>query len=341
MKEILFPFSLLYLSGLWLDKNFTVPKKLPRPVISIGNLTWGGTGKTPLTIKTAKYLVSLGLKPCILTRGYGRRSKTAVIVSDGKNILSSPEECGDEPFLIAREAPGALVVVSSKRYSAAEMVLEKFPVDVFILDDGFQHWKMKRDLDIVCINALNPFGNGLLIPAGILREPKSSIRRAGLTVLTNCLPDAKPENLSDNLLKKFNIQAVKSSFTPLNFKGLYDNAEIGVSGFKGKNVVAFSAIAENSSFRKTLEEAGCRVLKHFCFRDHHWFSEKDLKNILANSAGADAIVTTSKDAARLGPVISKIEGNVPVKLYALNIELIFTEGEEVWQEKIRRTVRPS
>ena len=182
MRELLYPFSFLYRAGLGIDRKITTAKELPRPVISIGNITWGGTGKTPLVIKTARYLLSLGVVPCVLTRGYGRKKKDTVIVSDGKNILSSAELSGDEPVSIAESARGAIVVAGADRFWAAKEALASLKPGAFILDDGFQHWALKRDIDIVCVNALNPFGNGFLIPAGILREPISSLQRAELVI---------------------------------------------------------------------------------------------------------------------------------------------------------------
>jgi len=167
--KFLYPLSLLYSVLLKADRKFSIPKKLSKPVISVGNITWGGTGKTPIVIEILNLLINNNLKPVVLTRGYSRISNFPLLLKEstiGINHLDS----GDEPLLIAKSVPKASVIVGKNRYDNALKFEKRIKPDVYILDDGFQHWNIQRNLDIVCINAANPFGNGMLIPAGILRE---------------------------------------------------------------------------------------------------------------------------------------------------------------------------
>src|SRR5688572_23023253 len=162
--------------------------KLDRPVISVGNITTGGTGKTPLVERIARTIKKPGKKVCILTRGYGREEpRRQVVVSDGQTILATPAEAGDEPYLLATKLLGsAAVICNADRISAGRYAIESFGTDCFILDDGFQHLRLARDLNIVTIDATNPWGGGQLLPYGRLREPLSGLRRADCVVLTRC-----------------------------------------------------------------------------------------------------------------------------------------------------------
>src|ERR1044071_16215 len=194
MKSIVFPpLSLLYgavtRTRLSLYRRGTFQTtKLDRPVISIGNITTGGTGKTPLVEYVARTIASLRKKVCILTRGYGRKDpQLQVIVSDGYGVLASPSEAGDEPYLLATKLAGLAAVISSAdRIAAAQEAIKDFGTEVFMLDDGFQHLRLTRDLNIVCIDATNPWGGGRLLPYGRLRESREGLIRADCVVLTRC-----------------------------------------------------------------------------------------------------------------------------------------------------------
>ncbi|MFA7074921.1 MAG: tetraacyldisaccharide 4'-kinase [Endomicrobiaceae bacterium] len=185
MKKILYPLSVVYNFISKLNDKFTKREQLNIPVISVGNITWGGSGKTPVVLKIAEYVLSKNKTPVILSRGYGRKNNTqgSVIVRDKEKILSGIAEAGDEPYMMSQRIK-CPVIVGKNRIKSADLA-HKFNPDVFILDDGFQHWKLKRDLDVVCINSLNPFGNNMIIPAGILREDVTSLKRAGIIILTN------------------------------------------------------------------------------------------------------------------------------------------------------------
>jgi len=339
MRELLYPLSFVYKAGLEIDKRLTLKKELPKPVISVGNITWGGTGKTPLVIKTAKYCLALGLKPCVLTRGYKRKSGSSVLVSDAEEILVPPALCGDEPYLIAQSVKGAIVISASDRFSAAMTALNRFAPDVFILDDGFQHWSLKRDLDIVCINSQNPFGNGLLIPAGILREPVSSLRRAGIVVLTNTELSKENESVEKKLFDELGISALKSKYVPTGLTRLKDKKEFTVSVLDNKNVCALSAIGENAQFKKTLESSGFSVRRHFTFRDHHWYSQEELEVILSLLGKDSLLLTTSKDAVRISLILDSVESANAEKVYSFNVDPIFQSGEKIWENEIKKAAR--
>ena len=161
--------------------------RLPCPVISVGNLTVGGTGKTPMTLYLARWFMDRGKRVVILSRGYGGSLEGTIrIVADGSTILLSPGDAGDEPYLLANSLPGVMVVIGSDRYQAGCLALERLNPDIFILDDGFQHLRLKRDLNLLLLDCEKPFGNGRTLPAGILREPVSAIERADLVIFTRC-----------------------------------------------------------------------------------------------------------------------------------------------------------
>lgn len=171
----------LYRSG------FVASRRLPRPVVSIGNIAAGGTGKTPVTAHIARLLIGQGLSVAVLSRGYGGTLEgRCAVVSDGTSMLMTAEECGDEPYLLASTMPGLIVVIGPDRYQAGCLALERLNVDIFLLDDGFQHLRLQRDLDILLLDCAKPFGNGWTLPAGLLREPPAAVRRADLIIRTRC-----------------------------------------------------------------------------------------------------------------------------------------------------------
>ncbi|MFA7675337.1 MAG: tetraacyldisaccharide 4'-kinase, partial [Endomicrobiia bacterium] len=208
MKKILYPFSIIYNFVSNLNRKFTKQQQLSSPVISVGNITWGGSGKTPVVLEIAKYILSLGKMPVILSRGYARKENTLnnVIVRDNEKIISDICASGDEPYMMAQNIKCPIIIGRDRIQSAK--LSQKFNPDVFILDDGFQHWKLKRDLDIVCINSLNPFGNNMIIPAGILREKLTALKRADIVILTNA-------NLCDDI----KLKDIKKKVVSITGKG--------------------------------------------------------------------------------------------------------------------------
>jgi tetraacyldisaccharide 4'-kinase len=259
-------------------------RRLDLPVISIGNLTVGGTGKTPLTILLAETFHADGYKPVILSRGYRRKSKGTVIVSRGEGPLVSWQDAGDEPYLMARRLVGkAAVVVGESRYAAGVVAQEEHLGDLFLLDDGFQHRQLHRDVDIVTLDPAEWLGTETLLPMGRWREPKSAITRAHAA----CVQDI-PEVPSLTLpIPQFKVTNVVS--------GIYFRGEkIRLEELRGKSITAFAGIAKPERFFKTLDGLGLEINQRVSFPDHHSFSDADLRGL-----HGDVRLTTEKDAVRL------------------------------------------
>ena len=295
--------------------------KLERPVISVGNITAGGTGKTPLVEWVAKTLAAAGKKVCILTRGYGRQNpQQQVVVSDGTTVLAAPAEAGDEPYLLATNLLGSAAVISNAdRISAGRYAIENFNTDCFVLDDGFQHLRLARDLNIVTIDATNPWGGGQLLPHGFLREPPSSLIRADCVVLTRC----------DQVE---NVAALRAEITDLirgrpifesRMKAL--NAAISIGP-----VAAFGAVGNPGSFFAQLRKHGYEIVIEKAFTDHHSYTQKDVDTLIAAAAqaGAKGLVTTAKDAVKL----RSLSFSLPWHVFEIEIEI---ENESAITDLIR------
>ena len=293
-------------------ENIFQTKKLPCVVISIGNLTVGGTGKTPMTIHLARMIRRLGYHVGVISRGYrGSAEKIGGVVCDGRSILMEPDMAGDEPFMIAKKLKSVPVLVGENRFKAGMRAIREFEVDVILLDDGFQHLRLERDVNLVLLDCKSPFGNGHLLPRGTLREPIGSLSRGDVFVLTrydsfkdttinisNRLPPDKPVFVSSH-----------RPFVSHIFKGGDVSVESDLpesfannSGFlKGHPAVCFSGIARNDDFMHTVKNIGCKVTRFFSFPDHHRYSEQDLNKIAtaAKLTNAEFILTTAKDLVRI------------------------------------------
>ena len=270
-------------------------RKLPRPVISVGNITLGGTGKTPMTARLAADLIRRGLRVAVLSRGYGGDANGALrIVSDGKNLLISPEEAGDEPYLLAQKVPGLMVVIGADRYRAGLLALEELKPDIFILDDGFQHLRLKRDLNLLLLDAAKPFANGFTLPAGFLRERPSACGRADLIVYTRCAETAVTDFFPDR--PSIRTQHVLNGVAPL-----LGGERLGLEALKGARVTAFSGIADPTAFFDLLESCGVRLTATLSFPDHTRYGEEELAAIrrLQEASRSTLLVTTEKDGVKL------------------------------------------
>ncbi|WP_457623472.1 tetraacyldisaccharide 4'-kinase [Persephonella sp.] len=271
-------------------------KRLPVPVISIGNLSVGGTGKTPLTIYTAKKLQEIGKKVCILSRGYKRKSKGTVVISDGQKILVNDYKIsGDEPYLMAlKKIP---VVVSPSRYEGGIIALEHMEVDVFILDDGFQHFQLYRDVDILTVDATKPFWEDKLLPEGHLREPKSFYKYGDIIVLN------KFASVRDELVRKKLLNTVKNLDKPFFISDekikniISDGTRFPLEFLKGKKVGIFSGLGNNKQFFYTVENLteiySFEIVKKISFPDHYDYENIDLPNEV------DLWLTTEKDIIKI------------------------------------------
>lgn len=295
-------------------------EKVDARVISIGNITAGGTGKTPATIHFARAFLKEGRRTVVLSRGYGRTTAMdkPIAVSDMTTILLSPREAGDEPYLIASKLPGIPVVVCGKRVKGARFAIEKFSPDVILLDDGFQHIALARDEDIVVIDCSNPFGFGHMLPRGLLREPLSGLSRATRFLLTHA--DEREHGDIIETLKAINPAAdiMKSRHRPVGLTRLEGKGRLACDRLSGERVLAVSSIGNPDAFERTLRGLDAEVVNSIAFKDHHWYDSSDIERIevAAATAGVDHIVTTEKDGVRLGLVAKTVE-----KLLVLEIEL--------------------
>jgi len=320
----------------WLyDSGILKTRKLPCPVICVGNLTTGGTGKTPAVIALSRILGENNHHPAILSRGYKRRSKASVlVVSDGRSILATPEESGDEPYLIASSLKNVPVIVGGNRYTSGIHIPDKSSADLFILDDGYQHLKLHRDINILLIDASNPCGNGYLLPKGILREPFNGISRADCVIVTRSNEGNK--NIAETLIRKYNQDV------PI-FYASYKTADItnpagkscGFDFIKSKQIFMFAGIANPGSFRRSIEDTGGMVIGEMLYPDHYWYKNDDLNKIIkeASRLSADAIITTAKDAVRLHGLDLYDKTGLEMKFLILHVEMIIDKGFKEWIRK--------
>jgi len=302
IRKLLLPLSYLYafitkIRNLLYDKNILNAKELPVPVISIGNITVGGTGKTPFCIAVANFLDEKGLKIGIVSRGYKRKSTGQVIVSTGEKPLVDPGEAGDEPYLIARKTK-AVVISNSNRYKAGQTAINDFGCDVLLLDDGFQHRLMDRDLDIVLWDQQYSPRQENLLPAGDLRENITSLKRADSIVFTRT--DSLPEEQS-NYFAELNpeLKQFTSNLEIDQIYGLNREEIIAKEKLKSKSLLAFCALGNPDQFIDTVQKLSPGKLSHTTFPDHYKYTEKDRENLQQKSKNFDYLITTEKDWANL------------------------------------------
>ena len=297
-------------------------------VISVGNITAGGTGKTPLVVWLCK-LISRNHKCAILTRGY----KAA------KDRGPGTQNYADEVAILAESCPGAKVIVNPDRVAGAAEAIGQFGAKVLIMDDGFQHRRLARDLDIVAVDATQPFGYGKLLPAGLLREPLSSLKRAQAVVITRCDQVAGSElDELEKKLRAINPQMViaRSIHEPICAK-LADGSQVGIEQLRGKKVFAFCGIGNPDAFLGTLEALGCRLVGSEVYDDHYQYTEGSLADIYgrAGRLGADLILTTQKDWTK---IIGLTAGRNAPPLAWLSIEIKFIAGQERLTSLIKETL---
>ncbi|HTZ11664.1 MAG TPA: tetraacyldisaccharide 4'-kinase [Candidatus Margulisiibacteriota bacterium] len=303
-KAFLYLLSLLYfflVSSLALF-NRLASRRFPCRVISVGNITLGGTGKTPLVELIVRYLKSEGHKVAVLTRGYKKKSDTM----------------GDEAYMLSRKLDGTPVIVDANRRRGIRRAIKEYAVDTVVLDDGFQQWGIKKDLEIVTVDAVNPFGNGQLIPRGILREPLSSLKRADIIVLTK-VDLASGLTQTKDIARKMSPKALvlESTHLPLGFMPLDGLTPLaGLEEFTGRQAALFCGIGDPESFRILISSLKIRVELFFKFSDHHHYSAEDLRKIADSCREHDikTVLTTEKDAARLQALASLIEGGWFLKI---------------------------
>ncbi len=332
---LLTPLSYLYAAILnirnWLyDCGLLKSKQLPPTVISVGNIASGGTGKTPVVIWIAKALLDADCRPAILVRGYHRQQKTSgsQVVSDGHEILATVEASGDEAVMIARELPSVPVLIGKHRHEAGCHALERLKCDVLILDDGFQHRKLKRDLNIVTVDATQPFGTGKLLPAGTLREPVSALRRADLIMLTRVDMVESAGKIREDIAKLVgDTPIIESRHEPTRLYRLGGGGNVDFCLLKGKNLLAVCGIGNPGMFAEMLHRYAPEAIDLLPFPDHHQYSRADVARIRqeAQRAGADYIIVTRKDELKLSAFVTELGDAPPVLVLA--IEVSVTDGE--------------
>ena len=314
--------------------------RLPCKVISIGNITLGGTGKTPMVIYLAELIKSMGVNPAVVCRGYkGKCEHSTGIVTDGNSVFLGPEQAGDEPYLIATRLSGVPVVVGKNRYQSGMKTWESFQPDVIILDDAFQHIRLFRDLNLLLVDASNPFGNGRIFPRGILREPLNQIFRADAFVITRAEPGCPVDSLFTEKRGKtvkpvFRCRHLPDTVSVLNSEGTW--VKTGLDSIRGKKCLAFSGIAKNEDFFLTLTGLGCFPADFIGFPDHHEFSSHDIKTIIetAQKKQVEFLITTEKDRVKISKNMFS-----PMKIYSLGVNISFIdEDNDLFRELILRSV---
>ncbi|MDO8542727.1 MAG: tetraacyldisaccharide 4'-kinase [Opitutaceae bacterium] len=327
-------------------------------VVVVGNLTVGGTGKTPVVEKFARALRDRGRRVAILSRGYKSKAPPfwkrlwwelthaelppPRIVSDGERVLLDSEQAGDEPFMLARNLPGVIVLVDKNRVNAGAYAIKKFGCDTLVLDDGFQYLPLKGRLNLLLVDKTNPFGNGHLLPRGILREPIKHVRRASYVFLTksNGVRDRELEQLIDT--HNPGVDIIECAHRPqyLQRFGLLLNAAGArepLVFLKGKRVFAFSGIATPESFEKFLRDLGAMLVGRERFLDHYRYEPEDIEGLfeLARREGAECLVTTEKDAVRISETAA-----LPLPLYYLRLEIEILRGAADFDEAVGRICFP-
>ncbi len=323
-------------------------EKLNCCVISIGNITVGGTGKTPTAQKMAAIIKAMGYRVVILNRGYRSHwDKELGVVSDGSKIFMTAYEAGDEAYLMAKTLPGIPVIIGKNRAVTGRYAVDKLNAEVIIMDDGYQHWQLERDLDVVLVDTLNMFGNGCVLPRGTLREPLENLSRGDLFLLTKTDQSSKLSRMQlRHTISKYNAAPViESVHHPKNFveiadwyKGIGKNIR-DLDELKGKDVMVFSAIGNPSSFEQTLCSIGLNIMEAVRYPDHHDYGMLEMQyiNERASSLKAVAMVTTAKDAVKIPTEFIYSDREIP--LYILNMDIRITEGMDKFQQYIENAIK--
>jgi tetraacyldisaccharide 4'-kinase len=313
--------GVLFCRNFFYNKGFFVSKKLPVKVISVGNITTGGTGKTPAVIYLAKLLTKKGNSVAVLSRGYGRKTAGTQLVTDGKTTVNFWQNFGDEPTLMAQNLKGIPIVVDENRHRGGMFLVDRFKPDVIILDDAFQHRAIERDVDIVLINSQDTRGTHKLLPYGFLREPWIHLRRAHVLIFTKSNLKMAPLFLK-SLARASKLPRLQSTLESVKIIPR-NNQENTL--YKGIKVFALSAVGDHKGFLRTLKIAGLKVVGEFAYIDHYDYSQPDLDAVKnkQQESGAEIIVTTEKDMVKLDQL--NLSG---LDLYSIGVEFKLTSKAE-------------
>lgn len=289
-------------------------------IISVGNISMGGTGKTPFTIMLAKHYIAKGFKVCILSRGYkGRIGYDTHVISDGNEILIGPDKAADEPYMMAVNCPEAIVITGKERVRSYELAEKKYKPDVYILDDGFQHKAMKRDVNICLLDHQRPVSTGFMFPFGYLREPASALERADVVIFTRAKEDTIPEKVMKHVKDK------PVFFSDVDYAGIYNHEGKADISLKGKKVYAFAGIASPRKFFKFIKSLGAEFLSGKLYSDHHTYCGRDTYVIerKARELEAEMILTTEKDYV-------KLPDDVKANMHYLKIDINLRNSQKLF-----------
>lgn len=308
-------------------KGFLKTTQLPVPVLSIGNITVGGTGKTPLVAHISRILANEGRNVCILTRGYGRKEAAQrVVVSDGFAVLADVDDSGDEPFWLAQNLKGvAAVICDPVRAAAGQWAIEHLDSNALVLDDGFQHLQLARDLNILAIDASNPWGGGRLLPAGRLREAPQGISRADCVIITRAAADAEIQELRTTLRQLLGERPIFTSHMRTTGVRELRSSQLEPGIGIAQPVAAFCAVGNPASFFDHVLKEGLTLAHTHAFADHHQYKQADINRLSeeARRTGAASFITTAKDAVKL----LHLEFDLPC--YVLEIEIVINEEDRL------------
>jgi tetraacyldisaccharide 4'-kinase len=339
----------------WLYRNRILrDQPLGCLVVVVGNLTVGGTGKTPVVEKFARALRDRGRKVAILSRGYKSKAPPLWkkwwfwlnhtedapprVVSDGQNVLLDSELAGDEPYMLARNLPGVVVLVDKDRVKAGAYAIKRFGCDTLVLDDGFQYLPLKGRLNLLLVDKTNPFGNGFLLPRGILREPIKHLKRASYVFLTKS-KGVRDEEL-ETMIRRFNPDAeiIECAHKPQYLQRLDGEERLPLSALANRRIGAFSGIAAPESFEGFLRETGARLGYAKRFLDHHRFTAEELQTVFqeALQAKVEMLITTEKDAVRISS-----PHTIPLPCYYLRLEIDILRGASDFDEAVGKICFPN
>jgi tetraacyldisaccharide 4'-kinase len=333
LRVLSIPYAgIVNLKNLLYDRAMLKPRQAPCRVVCIGNLTAGGTGKTPLVIMTARMLADHDVKVAVVTRGYRRRSGGTLVVSDGSTMIA-PDRAGDEPHLIASSLPGIPVVVGGDRYRVAMLACERFKPNTIILDDGFQHRRLYRDVDILAMDANDPVGSEFLLPRGLLREPHRNMKRAKAVVFTRTT-DRVARDRAERTIRYYDktIPIVWSRVEATGLRRPGEHERQPASSLAGKNVAALSNVAEPESFYGLLEQLGAAIVLREAKPDHHRHTAVEIAEMVrrATSAGAGYLVMTAKDERNLPPAAAFD----PIEARVLDIQAVLIDNEQAYRTMV-------
>jgi tetraacyldisaccharide 4'-kinase len=308
------------------------------PVISVGNITAGGSGKTPIVEHLLDYALTAGRLPAVVTRGYRRESRGLVVVSDGRGTIAAVSQSGDEAAQMARKYPSAIVVADANRVRGSRYAVEQFAAEVIVLDDAFQHRSIGRDLNIVVFDAEEGLQGQNMLPAGRLREPLESLRRADVVLLSRCHDASAYALLADGLRVYTSAPVLPTRFTAEEFREVGLQESLSSETLRGERVLAFCGIGAPASFRLTWQRLGMELVEMQTFKDHHWYELSELQALAekAREEGISTLVTTEKDAVRLQDVPWE-RGSLRLVYPVLGLQ--FLEGEDVFRGLLERCLQ--